>query len=318
MAALFTVIGIGATWSFFSGEPGVGHFRTAEGRDTYMEAYAVAMEELPEPTDVHDIRTSYGTIRVYEWATPATRDSAPVLLAPGRASGVPMWAENLPSLVAERRVLAFDALGDSGLSEQVVPFTSFADQAHPIDEVVATLAPGGVHLVGHSFGGAVAASYARQYPERTLTLTLLEPVLTLARPPAGLFFWAMVSSLPLLPDSIRETALGKIGGMEEQSGTFGDDPIARMISAGTEGYRATLPQPSPLTDVELAQLSMPVYVAIASDASLAGGESAASRAEQLPESTVQTWPDTTHSLPMQAAGEVEPVLVNFFEEHERP
>lgn len=318
MAALFTAIGIGATWSFFFGAPGVGHFRDTGGRNTYMEAYAAAMEALPEPTAVHDIRTGYGTIRVYEWAGPGTRDAAPVLLAPGRASGVPMWAENLPSLAAERRVLAFDALGDSGMSEQSVPFAAFADQAHPIDEVVTALAPGGAHLVGHSFGGAVAASYARQYPERTLSLSLLEPVFTLATPPAGLLFWAMVSSLPLLPDGIRETALEKIGGVEEQSEAFAEDPMARMITAATESYQAALPQPTPLTDEELAQLTMPVYVAIASDDSLAGGDSAVQRAEQLPASTVQTWSDTTHSLPMQATGEIEPALLNFFEESERP
>ncbi|WP_295648362.1 alpha/beta fold hydrolase [uncultured Dietzia sp.] len=316
VAALFTVIGIGATWTFFFGAPGVGHFRSADGRNAYMDAYAEAMEALPAPTTVHDIQTDYGSIRVYEWSTAETRDRAPALLVPGRASGVPMWAENLPALVAERRVLAFDALGDSGMSEQSVPFATFADQAHPIEEVVTALAPDGVHVVGHSFGGAIAASYARQYPERTLTLSLLEPVFTVARPPAGLFFWAMVSSLPLLPDGIRETALEKIGGVEEEAAELGDDPMARMIAAATEHYQAALPQPAPLTDEELSQLTMPVYVAIASDDSLAGGVSAARRAEQLPAATAQTWPETTHSLPMQAAGVVEPVLLDFFAENE--
>lgn len=318
VVAVCAVVGVVATWSFFAGPPGVGHFRNAEGREVYAAAYAESMDLLPEPSVVHDVQTTHGSIRVYEWATAENRNETPVMLVPGRASGAPMWAETLPALVEDRRVLAFDALGDSGLSEQSVPFATFADQAHPVDDVVRELAPEGVHLVGHSFGGAIAAAYARKYPERTVTLTLLEPAFTLAQPPADLLFWAVVSSLPFLPEGIRQTALEQVGGVEMQSSSFEDDPMARMIAAASEHYQAALPQPSPLTDDQLAQLTMPVYVAIASDHSLAGGQAAAERAGQLPHATVQIWPDTTHSLPMQATGELEPVLLEFFTTHGQP
>ena len=314
--ALLAMVGLVATWDFFAGPPGVGHFRSAAGEQEYAAAYDEAMARLPEPSTVHDIRTSHGTMRVYEWATEENREQTPVVLVPGRASGVPMWAQNLPALAAEHRVLAFDALGDSGMSQQAVPFASFEDQARPIDDMLEVLAPQGAHLVGHSFGGAVAAAYARQHPERTVTLTLLEPAFTLSQPPVDLLFWAMLSSLPFLPEGIRDTALEKVGGEETEPGAFEDDPTARMIAAASEHYSAALPQPNPLTDAELAQLTMPVYVAIASDHSLAGGSSAAERAEQLPHSTVQTWPETTHSLPMQVAGELEPVLHAFFTAHQ--
>lgn len=318
LVVAFALIGVVATWNFFAGAPGVGHFRSAEGREEYVAAYREAMELLPEPSAVHDVPTSHGTVRVYEWATEANREETPVLLVPGRASGVPMWAENLPALAAERRVLAFDALGDSGLSEQTVPFTSFADLASPVDDVIRELAPEGVHLVGHSFGGAMAAAYAHQYPENVHSLTLLEPVFTFAWPAPNMLGWAMVSSLPFLPETWRETALEKIGGVEVDSAAFRDDPMARMIAAATEHYQAALPQPSPLTDEQLARLDMPVYVAIASDQSFAGGQSAADRADSLPGAVVKIWPNTTHSLPMQAAGELDAELLEFFSLHDRP
>lgn len=316
--ALFAAIGLVATWSFFAGPPGVGHFRSAQGQEQFLASYDEAMALLPEPTAVHDVPTSHGTVRVYEWSTEENREQTPLLLAPGRASGVPMWVENLPALLQERPVLAFDSLGDSGLSVQSVPFSTFAEQADPIDDIVRELAPEGVHLLGHSFGGAVAATYARQHPDSVVTLTLLDPAFTLRSPPVDLLFWAMVSSLPFLPDGARETALEKVGGVEMDSASFEDDPTSRMIAAASQHYKASLPQPSPLTDAELAQLTMPVYVAIASDSSLAGGASAAARAEQLAQPTVKTWPHTTHSLPMQAAGELEPELLEFFAAHERP
>lgn len=306
------LVGVVAAWDFIAGPPGVGHFRSAEGRQVYLDAYAEALGTLPEPTATHDIPTGHGSVRVYEWSTDENREKAPVLLAPGRSSGVPMWGENLPALIAERRVLAFDPLGDAGMSAQTAPFASFGDLARPVDDVVRALAPEGVHVVGHSFGGATAAAYALRFPERVETLTLLEPVFTLSRPSAGMLAWAMVGSLPFLPEGLRETALERIGGVEESPATFGDDPTARMIAAATEHYKAVLPQPATLTDDELAQLAMPVYVAIASDDSLAGGADAVERGELLPRGTIRTWPDTTHSLPMQASGELEPVLLGFF------
>ena len=109
---LFRSVGLVATWNFFAGPPGVGHFRSAAGEQEYTAAYDEAMARLPEPSAVHDIRTSHGTMRVYEWATEENREKTPVVLVPGRASGVPMWAQNLPALTAERRVLAFDAIGE--------------------------------------------------------------------------------------------------------------------------------------------------------------------------------------------------------------
>ena len=148
-----TAIGAVSVYRFLNSAPGVGYFRSAEGRAEYVGYYEQAIKQLPEPTKVHDVSTSYGVVRVYEWSTPETENQPPVVLLPGRASGVPMWSTNLPGFAESRRVLAFDALGDAGLSVQSVPLASFEDQAVWIDEVVVQLAPGGVHLVGHSFGG---------------------------------------------------------------------------------------------------------------------------------------------------------------------
>jgi pimeloyl-ACP methyl ester carboxylesterase len=107
-------------------------------------------------------------------------DTVPVVLVPGRASGVPMWSENLPGFLKDRRVIAFDALEDAGLSVQGAPMDSFDDQALWMKQVLAELAPSGAHLVGHSFGGATAATYAHRFPDLVVSLTLLEPVFTFA------------------------------------------------------------------------------------------------------------------------------------------
>lgn len=309
LVAALTTIGAVATYQFFFGALGVGHFRSIDGRTAYVDAYDRAMSALPPPTTVHDVTTDFGTVRAYEWSSPDTADTPPVVLVPGRSSGVPMWAENLPGFLPHHRVLAFDALGDAGLSVQNVPLKTSDDQALWIHDALTRLGVGDVHIVGHSFGGATAATYAKSFPENVRSLTLLEPVFTFASPPARMLGWAMVSTLPFLPDSWIDTALGKIGGVDDYDP---DDAMAVMISRATQHFSAALPTPSPLDDEEIGVLTMPTYVAVAEHDSIAGGEKAASRARELPNAVVEVFADTTHSLPMQAKERLDAELREFW------
>lgn len=62
---------------------------------------------------------------------------------------------------------------------------------------------------------------------------------------------------------------------------------------------------------------MPTYVAIAERDSLAGGDTAAQRARTLPRATVDVFPETTHSLPMQAKERLAVELPSFWNEAEQ-
>ncbi|TQL67672.1 pimeloyl-ACP methyl ester carboxylesterase [Nocardioides albertanoniae] len=292
--------------------PGVGHFRTPEGRETYTQAYAAAFAALPEPTETQDVETTFGTVRAYAWVSPNRVDEVPVVLVPGRASGVPMWGENLHDFVEHRTVYAFDAIGDSGLSEQTMPLRGMDDNARWVEEALGGLGLDRVHLVGHSQGGGLAAAVAVRHPDRLASLTLLEPIMTFGMLPAWAIGWSAVAALPFLPDSWRDRALNRIGGVEDDE-VDPDDPMARMIAAGTKHFDSgSLPTPSRLTEKQMRALRMPVYVAIASDKSLAGGEDAATRAAKVPEATVKIWPKTTHSLPMQVTAELDAELERFW------
>ena len=309
LVVVLALVGVVGLYRTFAGPAGVGHFRSAQDRQEYLGYYQQVMETMPAPSQVEDVITSYGTVRVYTWESGAGRDSPPVVLLPGRASGAPRWAVNIPLLIQSRRVIAFDALGDAGMSVQSAPLTSADDQAAWVDEVLADVAPDGVHLVGHSFGGATAALYARIHPERVRSLTLLEAVFVFAYPPADIMGWTVVSSIPALPEGWRNKALERIGG-EKLSGT---DPMELMIKAGAEKFDASLPTPSPLTDEQAEALTMPVYVAIAGRNSVAGGSKAVERAQKiLPQASIQVWDNATHSLPMQEAESLTPVLEQFW------
>lgn len=299
-AAVATVLGF-AAYGFAAlllADPSVGQWRTSEGRLAYERAHDEAIAAMPAPTVIRDVPTRFGTVRAYGWTSPAHHAELPIVLLPGRSSGVPMWTGQVHLLTPHRDVYAFEALGDAGRSVQVVPMRAYADQAVWVEDTLAGLKLKRAHMVGHSFGGATAAIHAQRNPERVASLTLLEPAFVLAYPPASIFVWATVATAPV-PQAWRDHALARIGGVEVED-VRSDDPVGRMIELGAQHYQAALPTPKLRSPEDLRSLSMPVYVAIAERDSLAGGQSAVERSRALSRGTVQVWPDTTHSLPMQA------------------
>lgn len=289
----------------------MGRFRSPEGRSEYVRAYDAAMAALPPPTDSFDVPTSVGTVHGYRWAG-SGEESVPVALLPGRSAGVPMWGDNLTDLLRSgRTIFAMDALGDAGLSEQSAPLPTFADQAVWVEEAFQHLAIDLVHTVGHSFGAATAAVHALHHPQRVATLALLEPAFVLRWPPPATFWWATLAILPG-PASWRDHALAALGGVDVED-VRAKTPIGEMISAGVEHFESALPTPRPLSTAQLQQLTMPTYVAIASRRSRAGGTRAAARAATLPDATVDVWPATTHSLPMQVPRELAQRLGRFWD-----
>ena len=297
-----------------SSDPAVGHFRSSTGEQAYVAAYRQAMSLLPTPRSTLDLETTFGRVRVYEFgAASADRAAIPVVLLPGRTSGVPMWAYNLPDLAGARTTYALDALGDAGLSVQIRRIRDAADQADWLDQVLAQLPVRSVHLVGHSFGGWLAANYAARYRERVQTLILLDPVFVFQGLRWQVYLISLHASLPFLPRSLRTRMLSTIGGGPVDP----DDPVARMISEATEHYAVKLPAPERLTGTQLRGLHMPVYAALAGRSAMHDGARAADVARaELPHPTIELWPDATHSLPMEQTAALDRTILAFMTSHD--
>lgn len=296
--------------------PQAGHWRSDAGFAAYRAAYDEAMATMPAPTRSHDLPIDFGSVRVYEWAPSQSgaAEKVPVVLVPGIRSGVPMWAENLSHWIGERTVYAMDAVGDAGLSTHTVPFESFDHQVGWLEQALAGLGIQRAHTVGHSFGGAIAATHALHHPGRVASLTLLEPVMVLHTMPLSTYLWATVLLLPL-PQSWKDRALAEIGGVtvaEVRERT----PVAVMVDEGSKHYVAATQTPRTLTDAEWGSMTMPIRVEIASDKSLAGGTGAAARARSLGIDPTIVRPQTTHSLPMQAAEALGRELPAYWASHD--
>lgn len=306
---LFTVL------SFTSGgEDRVGRWRSDEGKREYETAYEEVMSRMPPFSDEYTVETEFGTVRAYRWSNETTEGTTPIVLLPGRSSGVPMWQENIGDLVGTHPVYALDALGDSGMSVQTRPITNSADQAKWLDQTLAGLGLETVHMVGHSFGGWSAANYASHYPDRLVSLSLIEPVRVFTDLSLKVYLYSIPASLPFLPQSWRDFFLSRVGGAAELDPS---DPMTRMIMAATEHYAAALPIPDRITPEQMRSWPVPVYVAMGADSVLHNSEDAVKTAEaNVVDLRIRNWPGGTHSLPMEQSGAIGAELLQFMQQAE--
>jgi pimeloyl-ACP methyl ester carboxylesterase len=114
-----------------------------------------------------------------------------VVLLHGLASHTATWTKVLPLLGRHTHVLALDLLGSGQSAKPRGADYSVAGHAARLRDLLRELGLGRASVVGHSFGGGVAMSFAYQFPERTDRLGLiasggLGPELTLALRAASL------------------------------------------------------------------------------------------------------------------------------------
>ena len=304
---VISIIGLG---TYFYDPSSIGYWRTPKGQSDYMKTYQEAMTLLPSPSRTLDVSTSYGTVRVYEWSTPATRSAPPIVLVPGRSASVPMWANNLPDFVAKHTVYAMDTLGDAGMSVQTAKIENGTNQAAWLHEVLASLNVTNFHIIWHSLGGWAAANYATRYPEKVASLILLEPVFVFQGMKTELILKTIPASIPFLPKSWRESMLKEIGGVSELDL---NDPVARMIAEGTEYYALKLPSlPEQISPEQLQTWKMPTYVAMGSKSVMHDSEKAVAIAQSnIKQVQAKNWSGGTHSLPMDFSREIDAEIIAF-------
>jgi pimeloyl-ACP methyl ester carboxylesterase len=122
----------------------------------------------------------------------------PILLVHGSACSRRFWKGITAELARSHRVLAVDLHGYGESSPWPAERTLTPAEEGELIGAVADRAGGPVHLVGHSYGGALAAEFAARHADRVSSLVLIEPsAFNFLRAAGDTAAWAEIEDLAL-------------------------------------------------------------------------------------------------------------------------
>lgn len=108
---------------------------------------------------------------------------AAIVLLHGIGSAARSWRAQIAELSANRRVVAWNAPGYPPSSPLAVDWPAASDYARRLAALLEALSIKRCHLVGHSLGCLITASYARSYADGVASLTLASCAIGHARLP---------------------------------------------------------------------------------------------------------------------------------------
>ncbi|MET9452523.1 alpha/beta fold hydrolase [Streptomyces cinerochromogenes] len=251
----------------------------------FFTAYDALLARWPAGTTEIDVPTPYGTTRVHAYG-PA--DATPVLLLHGGGSTGAVWFANAPALGTQHRVLAVDILGDAGRSVPAGrPLRTTTDLMAWLDALLDGLSVSRTHLLGHSYGGWIALTYALHAAQRVDRLVLLDPTQCFANYRLGF----LLRSLPILlrPTEARARAFLD----RETAGTDTDPAWKRLYALAVSGFSnrklVVGRRPDP------AALSVPLLVLLAGRSGVHDTAHVAARARKaVPDARIEILAELTH------------------------
>lgn len=230
------------------------------------------------------------------------------------------WRALSALLEKEFRVIAVDlyGYGDTAMPEETEQYT-LLDEAELVRSLLDEILPPGepVHLVGHSFGGAVALSFCHAFPERVKTLTVFEPVafhLLDQSDPGFQPVMAMMHELSrLLKEGRRAEAAAVFMEFWNDGGKFSDFPerVQKDFAQRTQKLRldflALTGTPLTLEDYH-SRLKLPVTVIAGRLSRLPALRVAEELSQALPECHLR-WVEAGHMGPVTHPELVNPVII---------
>jgi pimeloyl-ACP methyl ester carboxylesterase len=195
-------------------------------------------------------------------------------------------------------VYALDTITDAGRSVQKTPVVDAADIANWLDDVLAGLALGAVHLVGLSYGGWLALNQARHSADRLSSVTAVDP--------PGVFGAARIGPmLAMVPDALRAKFAKSDAALQRllarlNNGVAPPEPVRDLAIAGLRSFTPEQPRPKRFTEADLRAIATPTLLLLCGASPVTRAPRAAERARRLiPNVDVEVVADAGHMLPVE-------------------
>jgi pimeloyl-ACP methyl ester carboxylesterase len=281
-------------------------FADPQTESRFFGAYDWVLARWPVPAEPITLTSEFGTTHVQACGP---QDAPPLLLLHAGGATSTVWFDNVADLSRDHRVFAVDTMGDAGRSRHDGrPIVDRDDLMAWLDGVLDQLGLLGAVVVGHSYGGWIALSYALHAPQRVRGLVLLDPTQCFAGMNAGY----LLRAAPLL---LRPTAGRMRSLLRWESGKSGLDPDwLELVALGVADFpRSKLvlgPRPDPLA---LAACTVPTLVVLAGRSRAHDVEAVARGARELmPRAVIVTLPEVSHhEMPMRNAKALNTEILAF-------
>jgi pyruvate dehydrogenase E2 component (dihydrolipoyllysine-residue acetyltransferase) len=236
-------------------------------------------------------------------------DAIPVVFVHGFGGDLNSWMFLQPGLAESRRTVALDLPGHGGSVKEVG--AGDADTlAAAVADAIAALGLAKAHLVGHSMGGAIAATVASRHPERVASLTLIATA-GLGPEINGAFLDGFVraqrrrETQEMLAQLVHDPALVSRVMIEEVLRYKRLDGVQAALETIA---RAWFPDGRQSVAVDLAALAMPAQLIWGRDDRIIPVAHAEALAGRLP---VHLLDEAGHLPHMEQAGEVNRLIARF-------
>lgn len=285
----------------------ISDFDKESHRKEFLVHYDRAMRFLPRPRTIYDIKTSYGTVRVYYYVEKGKEEEVPMVLLHGHYASTIMWQPNLLPWSERAPVYSLDLLGEPGRSRQIKALWKEKDQAIWIAEVFEKLDIKTAVLAGSSMGGFSAVNFARFFPDKVKGLILLDPV----------FVFSGVSI-----HTVREFL--RLGFRKDRIIPFLlnrkdfplKDTLGKSITLGLKYFRFRSPAPRRVPEKVLRNLQGPVLALMAGNSLLHDAEKAFLYGGRVvPSIEIEYWKNASHALNFTESDEVNDRVLSFLQAH---
>ena len=248
----------------------------------------------------------------------------PVVLIHGSLVDYREFAGQMDALARKYRVIAYSRRYHWP-NDAAAAGPDYSEQLHADDLValITGLKLGGVHLVGHSYGGAVAALVARDHPELLRSVTLGEPGIFVLLPQddaTAAFFQELRGIRPQLMDAIaRGDKLGSMKPLMDyllRPGKFDDlaeHTRTEMLQNAGSWERQLNSRAAPMTFTceDAKKIAAPTLLLVGQNTAPEFTRVAMEMAKCLPKVKVQIVAGSGHGLFFDRPAAVNTVLLDF-------
>ncbi len=260
------------------------------------------------------------SLSVYRNSSNLGSDKPSVLMLHGYSADKSVWLRFAHHLADDYHIIIPDMAGHGKTGFNSEWDYSGPAQAARLQTLLDRLQVQKVHIIGNSMGGFIAAHFARLFPERTITATLVNPsgvespepsemgkMLAQGKNPFQInshedfkhFYSMTMAQPPLVPDFVKEAVAEKyMARRDELKVIFEDIHLKDLL------------------DDQLASIGSPVLIMWGALDQLIHVSSADVWQKGLPDSQLKIWPDIGHMPMLEIPEESAGVFREFMSRHQ--